>query len=467
MADARRPSGRSWRCARHVAGLLVLGGLAATARPAAGQAALAAPEEVRPIRFQGVHGYLEFVTRLRSEKQTSKVGSGNQEWNERIFQEAVRLETAGSVYHPNLLEFTLGGLFGVQEDSFDGNFAGAPQTGGETEPLLEYDFVGTFFKRKPYPGTIFAHRTQGLEPRAFESSVETITNTYGLTWQYLSAKMPTRLQFEYVDVLLHPLGPLGVDSTRVNLNLRFETAYKFTEHNILSLLYEHQGLDETTRGASPTRVKYDSDELTLAHRLEFGPNYKHRLDSELELFSQRGSLATERFRWREHLRLQHTEALRSWYEFEALDQSRGNLAGLPTIKERSVRFLGAVEHRLYESLVSQLLAWGQIQNFEPEASADRYGAEVRFDYQKKNPLGILRANYNARFEQENHEGQQLRAEVRDERQTFHDPEAVVLANPNVETGSIIVTAITACAPSATARSWTACRPARSPTDRPC
>ncbi len=186
--------------------LLLLVGLAAAGRPAAGQAALAAPEEVRPLRFDGgLHGYLEFVAQLRSEKQTSKTGSSNQEWNERIFQEAVRLDTAGSVYHPNLMEFTLGGLFGVQEDSFDGNLGGAPQSGGETGPLFEYDFVGTFFKRKPFPGTIFAHRAQGIEPRAFQSSVETVTNTYGVNWLYLSPKMPTRLTFEYTDVLLHPL----------------------------------------------------------------------------------------------------------------------------------------------------------------------------------------------------------------------------------------------------------------------
>ncbi len=381
------------------------------------------------------------MSRLRDEEQKSKVGGGTTHWNERIFQESLRLDTEGSLYHPNLMEFTLGGLFGLRQHSFREALPDATTSGNENGFLLGYDFTANFFKRKPYPGSVFARRYQALEPRLFQSSVETTTNSYGANWQYLSDKMPTRLQLEYTDVQLRPLAETADDSSRKNLNLRFDTAYKFSQYNVLSLLYEHLGIDEQTMTAEPTRVKYDSDELTLAHRLDFGRRHEHRLDSEFNLFGQRGSLDMERLRWREKLRLKHSEALRSWYEFEGLSQTRGSLAGLPSIRERSYRFAGGVEQRLFESLVSQVSGWGQLQEFESGANIDRYGGEVRFDYSKKNPFGVLRANYGARIERENRQGKQMRAEIRDERQTFRDPEPVVLANPGIETGSIVITAL--------------------------
>ncbi|MEK6674892.1 MAG: hypothetical protein AABZ47_04465 [Planctomycetota bacterium] len=378
---------------------------------------------------------LEFTARVRDQEQKSKVGSGDQKSSETIFEENLRLETKGSVYHPNLLDFSLAGLFGLTQQHFEEDLAGRNRSFREDGDILEFDFEGHFLKKKPYPGTVFARRYRALKPRPFLSSLETTTTNEGFIWQWVDPKTPTSLQFNHTDVLLDPLDPEEAQGRQTNTNLRFETAYRFTEHNALSFTYNRQSVSE-----EPFAVDYDSDEATLAHRLEFGDRYQYRLDSEINFFDQRGTFGNRRTRWRESLRLDHTESLRSRYEFEFLDRTQGNLAGVAPIQEQSLLLSGTLEHEWYESLVSRLYGFAQRQDFDSGLDIERLGVQPGFDYRKKNPWGTLLAAYRYRIQNEDRQGGSLSAEVTDESRTFRDPEPVVLTNTNVETPSLFITA---------------------------
>jgi len=388
---------------------------------------------IQPTR---IGGYLEFIARDRRQDQDSKVGAGDTSSTETILEENIRLEMDGYAYHPNFLEFTLGGLFGLTQEDFEEEFGGRTQTSGDDGDVLEFDFLGHFLQKKKYPGTVYARRYRSLEPRAFQPSLEVTTTNYGLFWQYVSDKTPTSLEFSHSDVELNPLDDREEDGRQRNTRLRFETAYQFNDHNVLSLLYTHESVEE-----QPYELDYDSDELTLAHRWHFGEGYRHRLESELNYFDQRGSFEVERARWRETLWLKHTEDLRSWYRLELLDRTQGNLAGVPPIEEQSYLLSGTVEHQLYDSLISQLYAFGQVQEFDSGLDIDRLGLEANLDYRKRNRWGMLRGHYRFRAEREDRSGGDLEAEVLDEQGTFNDPEPVVLRNANVITSTIFITAL--------------------------
>jgi len=392
-------------------------------------------DEVKAIDFTSFRRELEFIARLRDQEQKSKVGAGNSSSSEEIFEEAVRLETDGSVYHPNLMEFSLAGLFGLLQEDFEDEFGQRKRSSSDDGDILEFDLEGRFFKKKDYPGTVYARRYRSLEPRPFLSSLETTTTNYGFVWQYVDDKMPTNLQFNHTDVLLDPLNTDEQDGEQQNDNLRFETSYRFTDNNVLSFTYEHRSVSE-----QPYELDYDSDELTLNHRWDFGSHHQHSLESELNYFDQRGTFDIERTRWREILRLTHTDSLRSWYQFEFLDRTQGSLSGVPPIGETSYLLTGTLEHRLYDSLISQLFAFGQRQEFDSGLDIDRWGIQPSIDYRKKNPWGVLLATYMYRYQTEDRHGGGFVAEVLDERGTFVDPEPVVLNNMNVIQSSIFITA---------------------------
>ncbi|GMU21888.1 MAG: hypothetical protein AMXMBFR13_19760 [Phycisphaerae bacterium] len=380
-------------------------------------------------------GYFEFVTRQRENDQKSKTGSGDIRSEESIFEESARLDVEGYAYHPNFLEFFAGGLFGLLQQRFESEFGDEEEKSSDDGTILEFDLQGNFFKKRPYPGSIFGRRYRALEPRPFQSSIQTTTTNYGAIWQYVHPKVPTTIQFNHTEVNLDPLSDEEDESEQKNTLFRFETGYVFNEHNALSFLYTHDEVSE-----KPFDLDYDADELTLGHRLDFGGDKRHRLESELNYRDQRGTFELERFRWRETLRLQHTESLRSWYQTEVIDRTQGSLLGVPPIEERSYLFSGTVEHQLFQSLISQLSGYAQRQEYENGPEVDRFGLLGSLDYRKRTPIGLLQADYRPRFQKEERTGGEREFEVFREQHAFRDPEPIVLGNPNIEPGSIRITA---------------------------
>jgi len=379
-------------------------------------------------------GYLEFVARDRNTDQRSKVGAGTIKSDETIFEESVRLDTEGFVYHPNFMEFALGGLFGLLQQDNREAFDDRIRQFSDDGDFVEFDFDGYFFKKKPYPGQVFARRHRRLTPRPFQASLETTTTTYGLNWQYVHPKYPTSLQYNFTNVDLNSLDPEEQDGRQRDELLRFETGYKFSEHSELSLDYERRQVEQ-----KPFTLDYDSDEVTLTHDHRFGDGHRQRLESELNYFDQRGTFDIRRARWREILRLEHSETLRSWYRWELLDRKQGTLAGVVPIEERSYYLSGTVEHQLYQSLTSEFFAFGQTQDFESGLEIDRWGVQASFDYRKNNRWGQLVADYRVRYQEESRTGAEQAVEIVDEARTFADPEPIVLTQTNVNLSSLTIT----------------------------
>lgn len=416
---------------RGAAGWVVLAAVLAAGSGAAAQQG----QRAGGVTVDRVGGYLEFVARDRWYDQNSKTGAGDTDARETIFEENIRLELDGSVYHPNLLEYSLAGLFGLVQSEFEETFGDRRSQSQDDGDVIEYDAEAKIFQRKSYPGTLYARQYRSIEPRAFQPSLEVTTQTYGGTWQWIDEKAPTSLQFSHTEVDLQPTSGDEEPGSFENTQLRFDTGYRFSPKNSVSLSYRFESQMER-----PFELDYDIHELTLGHVLLFGDFSQHRLDSELNLLNQKGTFDIDRFRWRETMRLQHAEDLRSWYVFELLDREQGNLAGVTPIEERSYLVTGTLEHQLYDSLISQVYGFVHDQNFMDDLEIRRWGGQGSLDYRKENPWGRLLSSYRARFVRDDRTGGNQQVDVLDERGTFRDPEPVTLANSNVITGTILITA---------------------------
>lgn len=395
---------------------------------------------ITALEFTGFGGHADFIVRRRERELESKTTASRTRSEETIFEESLSLKTEGYAYHPNLLEFALGGVFGLVQEDFKDIVDGRKRDSTNSGNLLEFDIDARLLKKRPYPMTVFAHRRRGLVPRPFLSSLETTTTNYGLTWQYVSKKTPTTFQFSHTDARLDPLfmsaGTGEQEGRQRNTELRFETGYHFSDDHRLSLVYEHRSVDE-----KPFELNYDADEATLTHRLAFGSEHQHDLRSELNYLDQRGTISIERARWREDLRLKHSDTLQSLFQFEALNRDRqGRSRDAPQVEERSLYLSGSLQHQLYLSLTTQLRAFVRKQEFEPDLELTRWGGQTDFNYRKTNRWGVLHANYGVRVERNDHRGSVRATEIIDEVHTFRDPEPVTLGNRNVTVGSITVRA---------------------------
>ena len=392
---------------------------------------------VRSLGVTDFGGYVEVVAQQRGYDQETKGINRKRKARETIFEENLQLEVEGYTYHPNLMEFSLAGLFGLLQHDFKEDVTGTEGfSGSENGTLVGFDLEGYFLKEKPYPGRVYARREQTLEPRIFRPSAEVTTEGYGVQWDYLSEKVPTRLLLSYVDVRVDPLeNTLEQKQRQTDTLFRLETGYVFNDYNALSFIYSHEDVSE-----EPDNIDYTLDEVTLDHRWEFGEDHQHLLDSEFNFLDQRGFSDFSRVRWRERLDLQHTEDLSSSYFFEALDRTRRGVSDGVRLEERSYVLTASLEHQLYESLISQVGGHIETQDFDPGTQVDRFGAYGGLDYRKMNPWGVLYAHYRIDFEREERTGGPVEAEVRDESHTFVDPEPVRVSNPDVVIGSIVITA---------------------------
>ncbi len=379
-------------------------------------------------------GYIEFVARQREDDRTSKSDSGRSESKELILEERLRLETKGYVYHPNLLVFSLGAMFGLQQMDFENSFSGGTMDTSKDGDILEFDIQSTLFQAKRYPLSLFARRARSITPRPFESSIQTTNTSYGLSWQYVNPRTPIRLNFKHSVIEQDPfLGAGEREGREENTILRLEAMHRFSDRNVLSFDYNHEELEQR-----PFPTEYVRDRVRLRHRLEFGGDKRHSLESQLDYETGEGTFDSDLTRWTELLSLNHTERLRSWYKIEAFDRNQGSVSRADEVSERSYNAEAGLEHRLYESLESRLLGFFWNQDFGSDLSVRRAGFQADFDYRKKNRWGVLRGTYRLRFERRDQSEGQVDFEVVDRPSTFVAFEPLVLQDDNITRASIML-----------------------------
>ncbi|MHC4697077.1 MAG: hypothetical protein ACYTFA_10070 [Planctomycetota bacterium] len=394
---------------------------------------------IRPAEITNVGGHVDFIVRSQERELRSKTSASKTRSEETIFEESVTLETEGYLLHPNIIDLALAGTFGLVQEDFRDEVDGRKRETSDDGDLYEFDVHAQFLKKRTYPTSVFAKRRRGIVPRPFLPRLETTTTSYGLTWQYVNKKNPVSLQFSHVDARLSPLlvsGQPDDEGRQKNTEFRLEASHHFSDHNVLTLNYEYESFEE-----QPFDFNYDSDEITLTHRLKFGAKQQHRVRSEFNYLDQRGTIDIERFRWREDLWLKHSDTLQSQFQFEALDRTRGNRSSdVPNIEERSIYLSGLLRHQLFQSQTTQFRLFVRKQEFEPDLEVTRWGGHAGINYRKMNRWGVLNANYTFRVERDDFKGSSRTTEVIDDVHTFQDPEPATLSNRNVNVGSITVRA---------------------------
>ena len=133
--------------------LIILAGCGVTVR-----------DQKRPlIRHDRIRGEIEGVVEHRTDKQES--GPEKRESNSNVFEERLRLKTAGDVYHPDFLNYDVMVGAGLAQQNIESDEV----SGWSTGELSEYQVSAQILRTKPYSGTVNASKTQDLIPRQFLS----------------------------------------------------------------------------------------------------------------------------------------------------------------------------------------------------------------------------------------------------------------------------------------------------------
>ena len=392
----------------------------------------ATPRDVGGVALTEVRGSLELAITLENDSETYS-GGGENRTEDVFFEESLRLQTRGYVYHPNFLEFGLGGRFGLIQERFSGVGPLESQSSRDNGTAEDYDVSLLFLKEKDYPLTLFARRFQALERRTFQRAVSQQVETEGLAWQYRSTVLPIRLRLQRSQTDSQGSHAGQPDSTQQDDTLRLETGWSDTAVGDIALSYDYQAVTEAS-----SNLDYAVHRADFSNDVEFGPGDRYRLRSEARYFDQTGPANYTEMEWRQRLHLEHTGNLSSWYGLELGDQARPGTGGSGS-GDRYGEVSAGVQHLLFQSLVSKLDGVLRRTDYDPAARDDELEAGASLAYSKHNPWGTLTAHYGIRWEHDQRDSPGGFQALRREQRTFNPLDVIVLNDSGLDVGSIVIT----------------------------
>lgn len=371
-------------------------------------------EDIRLFAIRALSGNLEF--RFEYEDNREKGGGILFERTEARFEERLGLKTRGSVYHPNLLEFSLDTSLGLRQQIFSGDLDGQEHTFP-----YEYQIHLNFLREKPYGFNLFALRSSNPIGRTFFETIDMESDSYGGTFRYQNKIFPMTL------LLLNQStkeDSLEYKRNRTERTVDFRVSNKLKDILESDFRYIYKDLIEET----PSRHEITSHDLSFNNRLGDG---NFRGISNVSYLKTLGDFKTDQLRVVENFQMDHSKSLTSLYHYSFFHFS--------TVDFRSNLNQGYIgfRHKLYESLVTEVR--GEVSLTDATEFEELfYGSNLSFSYRKKVPGGVLSAGYNLLYRRTDREAEEGVVKIFGERIVLSDSQRTFLANPNVILGSIVV-----------------------------
>ena len=353
---------------RRLAGLSVLG-FAAGLAPA-----IRADDE--PAWFT-LNGLPEVSVGVEAEGSTeeTRVSGGGTTYDHLSVAPLAGLHTAGSIYHPNLLTFDLGGDLGWGWDTMSTSGSGLSQTQNQSEELKRYLAQFTLLAAKPYNASFFAAQDHAFRDYGTFSTYTVDSTRYGGRLNWNAGALSLNADLGYRNELDTGLN----DSTEIT-----ETYFNFlTIHQRKSgqttLSLHLNEVDDVLNYGNHLNTRSQSasisDSETFGHRKQItsstGLSY-----GQSEYTGQR----IDTLNANESVTINHSPKLESYL---MMNFNRSELRPLT-----SSRLQGScgVRHQLYESLTSTLEGHGTHQEESAAASDstfDQYGLSLSENYTKR------------------------------------------------------------------------------------
>ncbi len=375
------------------------------------------------------HSY-ETITEDRTETTTSK----DVEW---LFEEGVEGTVDGYVYHPNLLEWTLGGrLTKTQERT--------KISDDETETLYKaqgllraYNMSFLLLKEKPVSLQLYAGRDDNLRDRDVTGSRKVQTDRRGAQLT-LKGKFPvTFLMEEYISSETSDLRLIDEHTKRYELTIQdrrnrdWQTDFSYERKNVgkTSIFTPTSPAETPLTQRFPEKI----DELNLSNLWKFGPaKEKHSLSGSARVIRRRGFYESTTVSADQRLTLLHSKSLSTYY-FGRYDTEK-----IGGVKERTLRAETGITKKFYDSLDVTLRGEASRRSSDM-ALEKRAGGFLDVAYRKKTPIGRYTSSLTLGREREEDISDTGEEAVRDESVTLTGLDWSALAGNKIILGSIVVT----------------------------
>ena len=385
-------------------------------------------DTLKGFTLDDIKAELEFLARWNQNEVKQESGSSRKS-TDLSLEETLNLSTSGFVYHPNILEFTLSGGFGLRQQTTDVDGTSTDANG----TLTEYGATMRVLRKEMFP--IFAHasRTEGFVTRQFGPSLNTSSNIYGVQVDWNSNVVPSSFTYEHRDEnQTEQRGPSDFNISEDTFGLNGE--YRPSSAQQLNWAYSFR--DTTQSGANRTSSSFSTQNFQASHSWDFGKGRLDRLFSSIDFLDRSGDFPLSRLRWNETLHLRHTKQLNSDYQYSYDHNEFEDLA------RDQHQFNARFTHQFYSSILTTGSVGGSLIQQSDGFNSNEYFGNLAINYRKIVPYGILSSGISyGQNVQENTAGP-AGTRIRGEAHVFDDPNPIVLNRQNIIISSIVVMDIT-------------------------
>ncbi len=379
------------------------------------------------MRTKGVHGELELSLKQDTEEHSSSSGT-KRKTESSISEEILRLETEGNVFDPRLMTFMAGVGFGLNQQSYKSDTQSSYASGDMNSYRLRMNFLST----KPYPFSLHTSKREMFSPRRFQSPLRIENTTTGASLKLRNPNWP--MTFNWINSEIEQRS--DIDDTEDFFN-RYSDSFSYTlrhDFSERSRFTFRSDLDEVNRESR----SFVRDTKTIRHKLvhdfEFGDNLQHSLYSMVSLMDKTDTFESETFEWNENMFLRHSDRFSTYYNAFL---SKSTFA---SIENQTISGAAGFNHQLYRNLNTNFNVFTIESEFGESSKATSQGGNLRFNYMRNNPWGLLLSNYSINMTMQESTSETGTGIVTDESHVFDSSfPYITLDERNIVVSTIVVT----------------------------
>jgi len=307
--------------------------------------------------------------------EKTKLNGGSSTYNFSSVTPLVGVHTTGSIYHPNLLTFDLGGDLGWGWENTSSSSSGTSQSRHESAELMRYLAEFNFLAEKPYNASVFAAQDHTYRDYGSFNTYTVDSTRYGGRMNWTADTLTLNADLGYRDETASGLS----DSSQLT-----ETYFNFLgiqqrKSGETSVTLHVNELDNVLNAGDHWNTRNESagisDSETFGARKQIGAStglsYSQSEYSSQQLDTLNAS---------ENLTVNHGPNLDSYLMMNF------NQSELRPLTSSQVQSTAGVRHQLYESLTTTLEGHGTYQeDSSPVGSStfDQYGLRLSENYIKR------------------------------------------------------------------------------------
>lgn len=379
------------------------------------------------VRMEPIKGELRLS--LEQDTDEHKPSSGTKRKTESsIVEEELRLKTQGDVFDPLLMTYMAGLGLGLNQQSFESASRSTDTSGNMNSYWLNMNFLPA----KPYPFSIDTRKADTTIGRRFQSSLRVEDTTTGVSLRLRNPDWPMTFRWSNNEVEQKSDVDDGTDFfNRSADSFSYTLLHDFSKRSHLTF---RSDLDEIAQKSQRSSRDTKTMRNRLLHRFDFGSRHQHSLDSSVSFMDRTGDFESKTFEWTEYMNLRHSENFSTFYN-ASLSEST-----FESEESRTISSLAGFNHRLYRNFNTNFNVFVNNSEFGSDSETTSRGGNLRFDYTRNNPWGLLSSNYSINVATKESTGETGTDIVIDESHDFDSSfPYITLDERNIVVETIVVT----------------------------